>query len=57
VREDLDDDELIRLTSEARRLLQLLRKATLPEPEPMTIEEHLAARGEARPARKPAGRG
>ena len=55
--EDLDGDELIRLTSEARRLLQLLRRPALPVPEPMSIEEHLAAYGavEPRQAREPSG--
>ena len=54
--EDLDGDELIRLTSEARRLLHCLRKSALPEPEPMSIEEHLATYGAVKPrqAREPA---
>jgi len=57
--EDLDGDELIRLTSEARRLLHCLRKPALPEPEPMSIEEHLAAYGAVKPrqAREPSRRG
>ena len=46
--EDLDGDELIRLTSEARRLLQLLRRSALPEPEPMSI---------ASPAMRPSSSG
>jgi hypothetical protein len=56
--EDLDGDELIRLTSEARRLLQLLRRSALPEPEPLTLEQHLRAveAEEARRKREPAGR-
>ena len=47
------------MTSEARRLLHCLRKPALPEPEPMSIEEHLAAYGAVKPrqAREPSGRG